>query len=120
MKIRAIYATQVNGYGIVKRGEVIDLSDDRVDARIAANFRREDGSPIVPGKSGGKAKDAEKGDGDAEKDKAAAQAEAVKRTVDVVGREGIMRKLDELGVTYKPAHKTDYLARLLLEATGEI
>ncbi len=53
-------------------------------------------------------------DGDVDED------ELVKRTLDVLKREGVMRQLDELGVTYPANAKNVFLARLLLMSKGEI
>ena len=38
MKILAIANVQLAGYGIVRRGTVIDYAKDKIDERIAANF----------------------------------------------------------------------------------
>ena len=44
----------------------------------------------------------------------------VKRTLDVLKRDGVMRQLDEMGVTYPANAKNTFLARLLLMSKGEI
>ena len=44
----------------------------------------------------------------------------VKRTLDALKREGVMRQLDEMGVTYQANAKSTFLARLLLMSKGEI
>ncbi len=46
--------------------------------------------------------------------------ELVKRTIAALRRDGVMRQLDEMGVTYPANAKNDYLARLLLVSKGEI
>ena len=46
MKIRAIHSAQVNGYGIVCKGDVVDIDASRIDARICANFVAEDGTRL--------------------------------------------------------------------------
>ena len=44
----------------------------------------------------------------------------VKRTLDALKRDGVMRQLDEMGVTYQANAKSTFLARLLLMSKGEI
>ena len=51
MKIIALHNVEVAGYGIVKRGEIIDFSKEKIDERIAANFLdASDDSRLKPAK----------------------------------------------------------------------
>ena len=123
MKIIAKFQVQLNGH-VYARGEACEYNGPVTD-RIAHNFTREDGEPLV--KEGDQMElGLERGTGNGESASAEATAdrrgtdETVRRTVDALKRDGICRQLDEMGVTYPAKAKTDYLARLLLASKGEI
>lgn len=113
MKIIAKYGIEVVGYGVVRRGQEIDLPQELVTDRIVNGFVRSDGKHLVAADPKKAAEKAQESEGNTE-------ASSIGRTVSAMGRDGIMRRLDEMGITYSPKHKTDYLAKLLLEAQGEI
>jgi hypothetical protein len=139
MKLIAKYNVQVRGH-IYCKGEAMEWLDP-LTPRIIANFTAADGReltlPQPPAKDGEQEappqgepqpKDGQEAptpngelpldpqpkDGDVDDD------ELVKRTLDVLKREGVMRQLDELGVTYPANAKNVFLARLLLMSKGEI
>lgn len=112
MKIIARRPVQVSGYGIVYKGQEIDLDPSLINERIAANFRAIDGSEL--GVSA-----AHKAEDKAAKDTEANEsAMALKNCVTTLGREGIRRKLDDMGITYSPNAKTEFLAKLYLTQAG--
>lgn len=115
MNIIAKRAVEVSGYGIVRRGQVIDYPETAINERIACNFVGSDGTALTVGDEAEKTADADGAPaGQTDEDS------LVKRTVDTLGRDGILRKLDEMGISYKPTHRTDYLAKLYLQAKGEL
>ena len=122
MKILALHDVQLHGH-VYRRGEVADYCG-AVDARIAANFAAADGSPLSPDSA---EKDASPDGKDAPPDgelplgKPPLDEDAlVKRTLDTLKREGVMRQLDDMGITYPANAKSTFLARLLLMGKGEI
>ena len=146
MKLIAKYNVQVRGH-IYCKGEAMEWPDP-LTPRIIANFTAADGrelalpqppakdgqeAPPPPAKDGQEAppppaKDGQEApppngelpldpqpkDGDVDEDA------LVKRTLDALKREGVMRQLDELGVTYPANAKGTFLAKLLLMSKGEI
>ena len=125
MKLIAKHNVQVRGH-IYCKGEAMEWPDP-LTPRIVANFTAADGRelalpPAQDGQDGGQ--EAPNGelpldpppakDGDVDEDA------LVKRTLDVLKREGVMRQLDELGVTYPANAKGTFLAKLLLMSKGEI
>ena len=147
MKLIAKYNVQVRGH-IYCKGEVMEWSDP-LTPRIIANFTAADGRelalpPAKDGQDGGQeapngklqldpppAKDGQDGGQEAPngelpldpppaKDGAVDEDALIKRTLDVLKREGVMRQLDELGVTYPANAKNVFLAKLLLMSKGEI
>lgn len=112
MRITARYNTEVEGFGIVRRGQTIDLPADRISQRIKDNFTTDSGEAIKVSDAGIKV--------GPEPVEADGEQAAIDNAVRVIGREGLMRKLDDMGITYKPQHRTDYLAKLYLQAAGEI
>ncbi len=122
MKILALHDVQLHGH-VYRRGEVADYCGV-VDARIAANFAAADGSPLSPdsAEKGGAAKEAPPDGKEAPPDGELPLDEdaLVKRTLDALKREGVMRQLDDMGITYPANAKSTFLARLLLMGKGEI
>ena len=119
MKIRAIHSAQVNGYGIVCKGDVVDIDASRIDARICANFVAEDGTRLsFEKKSEEGAQNEAPGDGKTKEEKEYTQTLA--NCISTLGREGIRRKLDDMGITYSPNAKTEYLAKLYLVQAGVV
>lgn len=119
MTIKARYSVELRGH-IYRKGETADW-DGAVTPRIAANFTAADGTPLKADEAGGGAKDAHGADGAAGAAEAApGDAEIVRRTVDALKRDGVRRALEAAGVAYSNKSSTEYLARLLLVARGEI
>ena len=116
MTIKARYSVELGGH-IYRKGETADWNG-AVTQRIAANFTAADGTPLdadEPAKDG--AKDARGAGGE---ETVPSDAEIVRRTVDALKRDGIRRALEAAGVSYSNKSSTEYLARLLLVARGEI
>ena len=123
MKIIATADVQVRGYGIVRRGTVIDLPKEKIDERIAANFlKAEDESRLKPEKRQGdpnqpdllkKTKEEMLAEQDAER-KAACKA-----LVDKLGADGIREQLAQLRVSFNSQMSEEKLAGLLLDQLGE-
>lgn len=116
MKIIARFSVELDGH-IYSRGDACQYGG-AITRRIAANFTAEDGSALTAegpdGDAGGKAQGKER-----TKEGAAAVRAAMARTVEVMGRDGIKRALDSMGVAYPPSANTEYLAKALLVARGE-
>ena len=124
MKLIAKYNVQVRGH-IYAKGEAMEW-DGPLEPRIIANFAAADGrelslpqpptdgqdnpQPPPPGELPLGMTPPETVDEDA----------LVKRTLDTLKRDGVMRQLDEMGVTYQANAKSTFLARLLLMSKGEI
>ena len=124
MKLIAKYNVQVRGH-IYAKGEAMEW-DGPLEPRIIANFAAADGrelslpqpptdgqdnpQPTTPGELPLGMTPPETVDEDA----------LVKRTLDTLKRDGVMRQLDEMGVTYQANAKSTFLARLLLMSKGEI
>lgn len=138
MKIVAKFPVQLGGH-VFRKGEATEY-DGEVTPRIAANFVNADGTALVvpekKGEGGGEAHDegatgteGQEGEkhptpeetAEAEaKAKADAEEKMVANTIRSLKKEGIMRKLDGMGVTYPADAKVDFLARLYLMSQGEI
>lgn len=143
MKIVAKYPVQLGGH-VFRKGEATEY-DGEVTPRIAANFVNADGTALVApekkapekkGEGGEEAHDegatgAEGQEGEKQptpeeiaeaeaKEKADAEAKLVANTIRSLKKEGLQRKLDELGVTYPADAKVEFLARLYLMAQGEL
>ena len=131
MKIIAKTPVQLGGH-IYERGEVCEY-DGPVTARIAANFTAETGAALEVGDAA-KAARSEKGEGasHSEKDEepgGGAQGELfgandvqarIDKTIQVLGRQGIMQALEDMGITYQANASNKHLAKLLLTSQGEI
>lgn len=113
MKIIAKRGIEVNGYGVIRKGMIIDISEDAITPRIASAFVTLGGEPLT-------VSDDAKSHCEEKNSPVETTEIVIERTVDVLGREGILRKLDEMGITYRPQHKTEYLAKLYLSAKGDI
>jgi len=129
MKLIAKYNVQVRGH-IYAKGEAMEW-DGPVTPRIIANFSAADGSGLFVGQTdeprgpiGDKGALGDKGTpGELPLDpppETVDEDTLVKRTLTALKREGVMRQLDDMGVTYPPNAKNDFLARLLLSAKGEM
>ena len=122
MKIIALHNVEIAGYGIVKRGEIIDYAKDRIDARIAANFLdASDDSRLKPTvKSDKNQPDLIKKTKEemlAEQD--AKRKELRKSYIDKLGLDGMKEQLAELGVPFTADLSEDKLADLLIDHLGE-
>ena len=122
MKIKALHNVEIAGYGIVKRGEIIDYAKDRIDARIAANFLdASDDSRLKPAvKSDKDQPDLIKKTKEemlAEQD--AKRKELRKSYIDKLGLDGMKEQLAELGVPFTADLSEDKLADLLIDHLGE-
>lgn len=113
MKIIARYAVEVGGH-IYSKGDALEWNEP-VTRRIAANFRAEDGSPLVA--DGEVAPNAAP---TAEMPTAERRKEVIARTIAALKRDGICLALDGMHVAYSTKSSTEYLARLLLVNRGEI
>lgn len=131
MKLIAKHNVQVRGH-IYAKGEAMEW-DGPLTPRIIANFTAEDGSSPVATDAAQETPPQPPPDGqdnpqpptpgelplDPPPDGVDEDA-LVKRTLDALKREGVMRQLDEMGVTYQANAKSTFLARLLLMSKGEI
>ena len=122
MKIIALHNVEIAGYGIVKRGEIIDYAKDRIDARIAANFLdASDDSRLKPtAKSDKNQPDLIKKTKEemlAEQD--AKRKELRKSYIDNLGIDGMKEQLAELGVPFTGDLSEEKLADLLIDHLGE-
>lgn len=135
MKIIAKTNVQLGGH-IYARGEECEYGGV-VTARIAANFTDETGAALTVG-----AKDragAPNPGGEGEKtgqspepqgtQTGGAQGELfdandvqarIDKTIQVLGRQGIMQALEDMGITYQSNASNKHLAKLLLTSQGEI
>lgn len=122
MKIVAIANVQVSGYGIVKRGTVIDYAKDKIDERIAANFlNAADDSRLKVSKKMAEAQPElikkTKEEMLAEQD--AERKEARKNLLDKLGIDGIKEQLAEIGVSFTAETTENELCDLYLHHIGE-
>ena len=131
MKIIAKTPVQLGGH-IYERGEACEY-DGPVTARIAANFTDKTGAALEVGEAA-KAARSEKGEGAPHSEKGEdaggeAQGELfdandvqarIDKTIQVLGRQGIMQALEDMGITYQANASNKHLAKLLLTSQGEI
>ena len=123
MKIIALHNVEVAGYGIVKRGEIIDYAKDRIDERIAANFLdASDESRLKVSKRQADANQPDlikktKEEMIAEQDlkRKEARADLIKK----LGVDGIKEQLAEFGIPFTSELSDDKLADLYLDRVGE-
>ena len=124
MKIKAISNVQLAGYGIVRRGTIIDFAKDRIDARIAANFlNASDDSRLKPTvkpkddprepKLLEKTKEELLAEQDAKRKEA--RADLLKK----LGEDGIREQLAGFGIPFTKDTPVDKLCDLLLDRIGE-
>lgn len=121
MKLIAKYNVQVRGH-IYAKGEAMEW-DGPLTPRIIANFTAEDGSSPVATDAAQETPPQPPTPGELPLDPppdGVDEDALVKRTLDALKREGVMRQLDEMGVTYQANAKSTFLARLLLMSKGEI
>ena len=122
MKILALHNVEVAGYGIVKRGEIIDYAKEKIDERIAANFlNAADDSRLKPTAKGDKNQPdlikKTKEEMLAEQD--AKRKELRKSYIDKLGVDGIKEQLAQLGVPFTAELSEEKLADLLIDHLGE-
>lgn len=112
MKIICKSATQVPGFGIVRKGRIIEWPDGReFPPQVAGNFRNaEDGTPLAAGAEGVVKPRAESGKDDV--------AALVRRTANL-GRAKLAAQLDGLNVAYDEKMSATELAKILLRHNGE-
>ena len=126
MKILCKSPTQVSGFGVVKKGQAINLDPSRMDDHIIANFvRAEDGKPIVIGSGDGDhGEDCESSTGNGGLQQTAEELhrqeieQLIKRTAQI-GKEKLVEMLNAEGVLFKPDAKATELAKILLRHRGE-
>ena len=131
MKIIAKTPVQLGGH-IYERGEACEY-DGPVTARIAANFTDETGAALAVGEAA-KAARSEKGEGAPHSEKGEdaggeAQGELfgandvqarIDKTIQVLGRQGIMQALEDMNIPFQSNASNKHLAKLLLTSQGEI
>lgn len=110
MKIICKMATQVPGFGIVKKGQPIEWPDGaKMPPQVVANFKNADGSAIVDDGKGAESVADAKADADA----------LVKRTANI-GKTKLMAMLEEAHVAFSDKATATELARSWLRHKGEI
>lgn len=123
MKIIALNNIEMPGYGIVKRGTVIDYAKDAIDERIAANFRNASDDSIL--KVAKKMEDDrqqelfQKGKAELLAEQEAKRKEDVKALIEKLTVEGIKEQLAELQIPFKADMSDEKLAGLLLDRIGD-
>ena len=122
MKILALHNVEVAGYGIVKRGEIIDYAKERIDARIAANFlNAADDSRLKPTVRTDKdqpdliKKTKEEMLAEQDAKRKAARENILKK----LGVDGLKEQLAQFGIPFTKDTKPEKLADLYLDRTGE-
>ena len=126
MKILCKSPTQVSGFGVVKKGQTINLDPSKIDDHIVANFvRAEDGKPIVVGSGDGNhdaGGESSTGNGGhqptAEELHQQEIEQLIKRTAQI-SKEKLVEMLNAEGVPFKPNAKATELAKILLRHRGE-
>lgn len=122
MKIVALANVELAGYGIVRRGTVIDFAKDKIDERIAANFlNAADDSRLKVSKK------AEVNQPDLiRKTKAELLAEQDlkrkeerKALLEKLGEDGVKEQLAEFSIPFNAEMSVDKLCDLLLDRIGE-
>ena len=140
MKIICKSDTQVFGYGIVSKGEVIDWPDGKpFPPQVLGNFKSGDGKPLSDAspkppepagdKPEGKPEKPEGNGGTREptpEEKAAEQERAEKTATDelvkrtaALGKQKLIAALDASGVTYSSKATCEELAKALLRSQGQ-
>ena len=122
MKIIALANVEVAGYGVVKRGEIIDYAKDRIDERIAANFlNAADESRLKPTKreEANQPDLLKKTKEELLAEQDAKRKEARDDLIKKLGVEGIKEQLSELRVPFNSELSDEKLADLLIDHLGE-
>ena len=122
MKIVATANVQLPGYGIVRRGTVIDYAKDKIDERIAANFlNAADDSRLKPSK---KAQSSQPELLKKTKEELLAEQEVKRKEerkalLDKLGEDGVKEQLAEFSIPFNSEMSIDKLCDLLLDRIGE-
>jgi len=122
MKILALSNVEVAGYGVVKRGEIIDYAKDKIDERIAANFlNASDDSRLKVALKDDKSQpeliQKTKEEMLAEQD--AERKERRKDALKKLGIDGVKEQLAEFGIPFTSETPQDKLLDLYLDRIGE-
>ena len=119
MKITARSATQVPGFGIVRRGHAIEWPDDMpFPPQVEGNFNDPDGKPLDSLPPRKPATDGAQDKGE-EKDEAKKDAKLLVKRTAAIGRAKLAAKLDALHVAYDEKMSATELAKTLLRQNGE-
>ena len=123
MKILAIANVQLAGYGIVRRGTVIDYAKDKIDERIAANFlNAADETRLKVSKkaqSGNQPELIKKTKEELLAEQEAKRIEERKELLEKLGEEGIKEQLAEFSIPFNSEMSIEKLCDLLLDRIGE-
>lgn len=136
MKIICKSDTQVFGYGIVSKGEVIDWPDGKsFPPQVLGNFKSGDGKPLsdaspkppangegdkppADGNGGTRQPTLEEAAAEQKRAEKIAQEELLKRTA-ALGKQKLIAALDASGVTYSSKATCEELAKALLRSQGQ-
>lgn len=122
MKIVATANVQLPGYGIVRRGTVIDYAKDKIDERIAANFlNAADDSRLKPSKKaqGSQPELLKKTKEELLAEQEVKRKEERKALLDKLGEDGVKEQLAEFSIPFNSEMSIDKLCDLLLDRIGE-
>jgi hypothetical protein len=123
MKILAIANVQLAGYGIVRRGTVIDYAKDKIDERIAANFlNAADETRLKVSKkaqSGHQPELIKKTKEELLAEQEAKRIEERKELLEKLGEEGVKEQLAEFSIPFNSEMSIEKLCDLLLDRIGE-
>jgi hypothetical protein len=123
MKILAIANVQLAGYGIVRRGTVIDYAKDKIDERIAANFlNAADETRLKVSKkaqSGNQPELIKKTKEELLAEQEAKRIEERRELLEKLGEEGVKEQLAEFSIPFNSEMSIEKLCDLLLDRIGE-
>ena len=123
MKILAIANVQLAGYGIVRRGTVIDYAKDKIDERIAANFlNAADETRLKVSKkaqTGNQPELIKKTKEELLAEQEAKRIEERKELLEKLGEEGVKEQLAEFSIPFNSEMSIEKLCDLLLDRIGE-
>lgn len=122
MKIVATANVQLPGYGIVRRGTVIDYAKDKIDERIAANFlNAADDSRLKPSKKAQASQPEllKKTKEELLAEQEVKRKEERKALFDKLGEDGVKEQLAEFSIPFNSEMSIDKLCDLLLDRIGE-
>jgi hypothetical protein len=123
MKILAIANVQLAGYGIVRRGTVIDYAKDKIDERIAANFlNAADETRLKVSKKAQSVNQPElikKTKEELLAEQEAKRIEERRELLEKLGEEGIKEQLAEFSIPFNSEMSIEKLCDLLLDRIGE-